>query len=60
MEQQLLVGQGLHIIEASRSYSNVQAAKEFQGVVESTEISWNVTLRITKWKVEKDKMKTGN
>ena len=44
MEQQSLVGQDLHIIEASRSYSDTPAAKEFHGVFESTDIIWNVTL----------------
>jgi len=60
MEQQPLVGHGLHIIDASRSYSDAPAAKEFHGVFESTDIFWNVTLWITKWKIEKDKMKTWN
>jgi len=32
MKQQPLVGQGLHIIEASRSYSDAPAVKEFHGV----------------------------
>ena len=60
MEQQHLVGQWLHIIESSRSYSDASAATGCNGVLESTDIFRNVTLWFTKWKIEKDKMKTRN